>query len=400
MKKVGLIVAVILLAPSIHSAYYDLLPKGVRAFGFRRVIANNISEKFNDRGLLQSYGPKIDLSGDSLKGLSSAVDVYLNALQTGETSDNSDMTLGEYEMKADVDVKVDAFGLGYGVTRWISVYAFVPYYAAKVDLTLTQTRGPQYRHVITDEATQSGVILKQMPDIDSKLVNAVVQDYYGYEPIGDWNARGFGDLEVGLMFNPIKRDTWGIGVQVGTVAPTGRVDDSNNIQDFGFGDGQWDLFLESGFGYAQSDRLQFDLWTRYTHQLPYDANIRQPEDPDYPISLLRANSRIKLGDLFQVWAQQTFKLNSFLNFSFGYQYDSKKEDDYTSAYPKSDLFWEIRTQSYSQSYKLTLESQSLDLFKSEKFPIPALLTATYQENFSARNTPHLKRINLEMKVFF
>src|SRR5690606_15933649 len=79
-----------------------------------------------------------------------------------------------------------------------------------------------------------------IPGATGSLMQSVVVNTFKYDEVGSWQGSGYGDLEMGAMYRLVDKGTWGMAVTSGFVAPTGRQDDPDILQDIGFGDGQWD----------------------------------------------------------------------------------------------------------------------------------------------------------------
>jgi hypothetical protein len=391
MKKVIVVLISLSLGVKAWGSYFNTLPKGVRALVYHHARTNEIQGRYTETGSYNNYDIAADITGDSLRGINSAIDLYLDGLSSEQYENFS---LGSYQGSAQVEVIVNALGVGYGLTDKLTTYFFTPHYKANVKVDVKRTKGSNYADM------DASVNIDGIPDIDNRMIQSVIVNYYGYRPLGTWSANDFGDTELGFMYRPTSAKRWGILLDFGVIAPTGRRDDPDILQDFGFGDGQWDLFLEAGSGLVAWDFLNLDGWVRYTYQLPFINTIRMPEDPEFPITARKGRAEIKLGNKFSGNVMGSFILNSIFSMSVQYMFDYKQEDNYTSAYSDSDSYWESNTESVGHSYKVTLETTSVKLFQKKIFAVPLTIYTSYQKNFSGKNTPRVGRFDLEFRLFF
>ncbi len=380
---------------NVQAAYFATLPKGVRAAVFHHLFTDRINGTFDMTGAYSSLKMVADINADSLYGIDSSIDSYLDDLRTNNPDDYAAFSLGRYEIDAEAQVHVNALGVGYGLTDRLTIYFFTPHYSADVNLDVQKTKSENYDALVAD----MGIDLENMPDIDNRMIQSVIVNYYGYKPLGSWRGKDFGDTELGFMYRPVQGKRWGLLVTPGVIIPTGREDDQDMLQDFAFGDGQWDIFLELGGGFEWK-HIAFDLWGRYTHQLPVTKTIRLPESQSVPLTRRTGKARIKLGDKLQANIQGSFILNSIFTMSILHTFEYKFEDDYDSGYKEADAYWEGNTETVAQSYKITLETTTIKLFKREIFWIPLTLYFSYQRNYAGKNTPFYTRYDFEFRLFF
>ncbi|TNE95367.1 MAG: hypothetical protein EP326_15330 [Deltaproteobacteria bacterium] len=371
-------------------AYYTTLPKGVRNLTYRFVVTNEITGSYNTAGDYEGYNINANITADVIKGLSTAVDTYLNGLST---SDYNSFSFGTFEGKATSKVMAHAFGGGYGITDNITVYGFIPFYDAVVDLNLVRTAKGRNN-------VGSSISLENLPDIDVRIIQNLFVNYYKYQPLGKWEATGWGDAELGTMWSYYKKKNHGAMMIFGVVAPTGREDNPDILQDINFGDGQWDIFLENGGGYRPGNLVSFDAFFRYTYQLPYNKTIRLPESEAFPITSRTGDAKIDLGDKFLVNSQANFHLSDEWTTSFIYLYELKGKDNYQSAYAEADAILEKDTKFKSHTFRLNVNFSTVSLYKKKQFVAPLDVNAAVQSIVGGTNTPKYERFDLELRMFF
>src|SRR5690606_21301949 len=157
-------------------------------------------------------------------------------------------------------------------------------------------------------------------DVTAGVIQSAITNEFGYKPIGNWHGKGFGDLETGLMINAIDKGTWGLLVYPGVVLPTGRVDDADNLQDLGFGDGQFDIFGEVASAYVFDETLTLGTTFRYTYQAPTNKELRVPDSADLSVSSQTGNFDVKYGDRFDFMLNTTYHMNNWVSFTPVYRY--------------------------------------------------------------------------------
>lgn len=386
------LVLLILIAPPSHGAYFSTLPKGVRAAVFHHLITDEIKGTFDMDGAYNSLKMVADINAGSLYGIDASIDAYLDGL---DAASYDAFTLGTYEVDASAQVHVNALGIGYGLTNRVTAYFFTPHFSADVNIDVNKTKVENYDAILLG----TGVSAANLPSINNRMVQSVIVNYYGYKPLGNWLGKDFGDTEIGFMYRPVRGKSWGLLVTPGIIAPTGREDDQDMLQDFAFGDGQWDAFLEVGAGFEWRS-IAFDLWGRFTYQFPTHKDIRQPESVDVPVTSRKGRSYIKLGNKMSANVQGHIILNSLFTLSVLHTFEYKYKDNYESIYPEADTYWESNTEVLAQSYKLTLETTTVKLFKKEIFWVPLTLYLSYQRNYAGKNTPYYSRYDLEFRLFF
>lgn len=373
-----------------QAGYYDVLPKGVRNFTYRFIQTGKVGGSYNSSGKFEGYNVNAKINADSLRGIISAVDTYLDTLSA---ADYAAFSFGTFEGSALSKVSAHAFGLGYGLTNRLTVYAFIPYYQAVVDLNLKRTENGRNNVGTT-------IQIEDLPDVDARLIQSLFVNYYGYRPLGKWEANDFGDTEFGGMYQLTKGRRGGMLTTFGFVAPTGRQDDSNTLQDIGFGDGQWDAFFELGGGYRFNAWWSTDAWARYTYQFPFQKTERLPDSLTFPVTSRSGNVKINPGNKYQLNFQNTLHWSDQWTTSLLYTYDNKNLDDYQSEFAISDQYLESNTNETTHTARINLGFSTVSLYKRKKFIAPMDLNIAGQSIFAGVNVPKYERYDFELRLYF
>lgn len=381
-----------LLSTEISAAYYNTLPKGVRNFTYRHVRITNIEGDYNKNGVLEPFNFEADINADALKETGiAAVTQYLGTLTTDEYNEFS---FGTFETSATSLVVVNAFGLGFGVTDSVTFYAFVPHYNAEVNLNLKRTKEGR-KNVGTT------VSIENLPDIDEQIIQSLFVNYLGYKPLGTWRAQNFGDTEFAVMYRLSNYKRKGHMLTVGAVAPTGREDDPDILQDIAFGDGQWDAFLEYGGGYRFKPGFSVDSWLRFTYQFPYKKNIRLPESSSGEFLTTRKGvAEIDLGERIEFNIESSALITPQWTLSTLYQFMYKTKDLFKSEFDDANNILEENTEEVSHTFQVKGSYSTVNLFKKKKFFLPANLNLYSRYIFAGKNISKYARFDAELQFFF
>src|SRR5262245_20151690 len=78
----------------------------------------------------------------------------------------------------------------------------------------------------------------------------------GFKRFESQTNEGIGDIEAGFRYQYLKTEDWRLAVTAGVRAPTGKVDDPDNLLDYGLGTGAWALLF-----HLNQDYIVSNLWT-------------------------------------------------------------------------------------------------------------------------------------------
>lgn len=376
-----------------NAAYYDVLPKGVRNISYQYTKTGEINGRYTNSGNLQGYNVSANINADAIKGVNAAVDTYLGTLSA---QDYAAFSFGTFQGNAASKVTVQGLGGGYGITDKVTIYGFIPFYSATVDMNITRTDNGR-------KNVGGAITLENLPDVDVRLIQSLFVNYYQYKPLGKWKADDFGDAEMGIMFQLKKWKNAGALMNVGFVAPTGREDDPDILQDIAFGDGQWDAFFEYGVGYSfkgSLSDLSIDLWNRFTYQFPFEAEIRLPDSSTFPVTANKGLAKINFGYKSQYNIQGNYQFSDQWSSTVTYTFELKAKDNYQSNKSVSDQILEDSTDRISHTGKISFGYSTLNLYQQKKFFIPISFNLGVQTIFAGKNTPKYERADFQMRLFF
>jgi len=394
---------------SAFSAYHDTLPKGVRTFVYKRVQTDEVLGSYDDQGQFESLDQVFSLDAS----LASDIDEFkATVTEMKELAPDAydKFSIGEFKLGAKANINADAFALGWGISDRITVYSFIPYMRASVQMDLKKTQENTYQEVgnrlrsnIDCPECQSiaQAVSEDIPNVTEENFQSIIVDELGYKPLGTWEGRGFGDAEIGIIYNFYKTVTGGSAAALGAVAPTGRVDNPDILQDLSFGDGQWDVFAELGGAKSFFDGLiTLNAFSRFTYQIQSEKRLRVPFAKGLAISDSTGLFTEKLGNIILGSTYAEFRVLPYLYINPGFSYEKRFSSSYESSYANANNFLADNSDLERFSYKLQLELTTIGLYKNKKFPLPGKLIFGYQNTFKGTNTPKVSQLEAEVRLFF
>lgn len=405
--KIILFLFSLVVTTQVHAQYYKTLPKGVRLGVVRNVQTSNIDSEFNRNKSENPLSYEIDASATNLEGIDDErVKAILDILKQYPEAYNN-LSGGSYKISANAQMNIMGYGMAYGITDIVTAYTALPMYDARVKMKYRRTKGNTFQDTAEllqgepdDEAGTIGNIVEELPDIDGALIQSLVTNTFNYNEVGDWQGQGPGDLEFGILYNFHTAYDYGLLLTFGGVAPTGYVDDPDTLQDVGFGDGQWDAFVEFGGSYIFNSRFVTNSWLRYTHQFAADKRLRIPIDQEVNAGSETGTFNEKLGDKIMFDLDVDYIPSDWYNFNIAYVYEYIGESSYESQYGEANDYLAFNSDSSSHNIRLKAELNSVNKFTQNEFAIPAQIKFFYQTMVGGYNTPKVDRYEIEFRMFF
>jgi hypothetical protein len=394
-----------------HSQYNVTLTKGVRMIFNRYVQTNDISSSFDSNASLNRYTYEFEASAENLEGIDNeTIQSTLDLLRNNYGQAYTALSLGSYKMDVSARMRVNAYGGAYGITDKLTGYFGLPIYNANIQMNYTRTKPNTYAEVQQifngyandDFAGVLNSAIENMYDIDGPTIQNLVTSQYGYAPLGSWEAQGPGDLEFGLMYAFDKLDRYGSGMMltVGGVAPTGYVDDPDVIQDIGFGDGQWDAFVEYGGSYFLRPNVALSAFARYTYQFGAEKELRFAENRDDFLTDRTGSFYEKLGDRFLFSLGPEWIVNDWISIYPSYEYHNMGEATYFSDNLLANEYLAQDTGASSHQFRVQMQVSSVQPFLKGKFLLPLQMRFAYQSVVDGINTPKSDRFEVDFRMFF
>ncbi len=387
--------------------YYDTLPKGVHMAIYRNIKTSEISSTYDNKNQNSPLSFTIEADTKFLTELDSG-DILGNLKEISAEAYDI-LNLGTYHMDIKANVNADVLGMAYGITDKLTLYAGIPIYKAEVKVNYKRLKSNNYAEVqnilLADknnpQAQALGATVGELADFDISSIQSIFQDELGYEPLGSWSGSGLGDIETGFILQLFNEKKWGSAFSAGAVLPTGYVDDPDIIQDFGFGDGQYDVFAEFGFGYSISPEIQIDNFARITYQFASEKELRVPYSQQAStISDRKAVFREKLGTKIDYTALAEWKINDWFEFSPSYLINYQSKATYDSPFTQANSFLAHNSDSVSHSIRLSSTLTTITPFLKKKFLAPMQFKFHYQKLIDGRNIPDSDRVEFEFRMMF
>jgi hypothetical protein len=403
----SLVIFQVLSTSIAHAAYFDTLPKGVRVFDYKNIMARNVNSSFNQTQQATPYSYSINLNAKLLSEIPQAA-YYMNDLKAKSLNAYNMFSVGEYNVSAKADMNVQTFGLGYGINNKLTLYAGVPFYKAKVNINYNRSASNNYAQVAQalhndgrdDLAGVYENVIENMFDFNASFFQSLVVDQYNYQPVGNWEGAGFGDMEIGAMYQVINHTYGGLAATLGVSLATGKVEDPSIIQDIGFGDGQNDVFFELGGGLYLSNRLVLNSFFRYTHQLADTRELRVPTNGSFTLSDQTGSFDFKLGDKLYYNINAEYSTSDWNTFRIGYELNTQDESKYDSQYTAANQILSQNTDILSHSVRLGHTFSTVNLFKKGKFMVPGSVDISYLHMMTGRNTAKADRLEIHFRMYF
>lgn len=395
---------------SVHAQYYKTLPKGVRAAVYRNIQTSDINSTYNKSSSLNPISYRINVNSQTIAGIEDpTVAGIFNYVEQVYPEGFSKLSAGAFKISGSARLNVDAYGLAYGISDKVTFYGALPIYKADVKMKYKRTKQNNFSEVADLYSTETGndlaqgfgSIFENTPDlISGSTIQNLITENYGYRELGDWSGQGPGDLELGIMYNFLERDTYGLMVTAGTIAPTGKQDDPDILQDIPFGDGQWDAFVEFGGGYRLQERIFLNSYARYTYQFASQKELRIPGGMDNSLSDSKGSFREKLGNKLLLDVDADYQYSDWINFNAAYIFENIDQATYESSYGEANDWLANNTDSSSHNLRFKAEVTSVSAFMQEKFLLPAQIKFFYQTTLQGVNTPKVDRYEVEFRMFF
>lgn len=382
-----------------------VLPKGVRSVNIR-TVETEIDQTTDGSGKRvplaeplnqQLTFKKIAQGEDGLKAEQLRAFLTSNAFAEDES-------VGEFTADLKGHISVVAPITSYGVTDRLTLAVAIPIYTAQTSIavgfqpnetaaaflaTLARTENNQ-----TAAAHEAGAKLNNaVGELNTKLASN------GYRELEDWEAQGIGDMTIAAKQRFLDMTRIGGATTMGVVAPTGRTDDPDILNDIAFGDGQWDIFGQLAFDQEIADRVVLNQHGKYTVQLPGDKNVRAVT-ADEEIEVQYTETRFKLGDKIDAGTSIVWEPRFGLVTGIGYTYFRKYGDVYRELNPATKVELEEDTDQVAHNGEAVLGYSTVPLYQAGSFAVPLELKLSYTKQFVSKNMPVSDLAQLDFSLFF
>ena len=382
-----------------------VMPAHIRRLTLR-VVTTSIADKTSSNGSNVGLANPLEKNltyRDIIKGEKDPVKKSLTAGFIDYQKADRGQAIGTF--RGDIKTRVTVFApvFTYGLTDRVTLAAALPIYNMATSVGLgfqANQNGQNFLGLLANNTNNQTASAREAAE---KINNAVgrlndkLQDN-GYRRLNNWQATGLGDLQIlgkGLLSDA---DFLRVAMTGGVVAPTGRIDDPDNLLDKGFGDGQWDLFAKAALDQPLADTgLTVNEYASYVLQLPGQKTVRLVTE-DETIEVDKRRVAYKLGDKIEAGTSLQYASTSGFSTGAGYNYHFKFTDIYKAG--ASSKILQRDTLESSHEAELELAYSTVPAFQRKQIAVPMETKLSYKRQLASRNMPVTHFIQLDTGIFF
>ena len=383
----------------------DVLPKGVKKVGLTSNFFLPVQDRYNEEG------DKEPLATDFNEVLGGNIFPELSAIESAFGMPSGSANIGTSVVDFEYNFTEITFDFQYGLTDKLTVGLSAPYrffknkVSARVDTTkATVGLNPAYG----TPADKFGVPVipvavggVQNDDAATEFVLQTLEQGYGYDRLEDVSQQGFLDISLGGRYQYFKNETWRLAVTAGVKVPTGKVDDPDNLADFGFGSGTWTPFVNLNQDYVGIKNLVLNGTLRYNLLLPHKETLRVLISPDRPITADKEEVDRDLGDVMELECSGVYSLRRDLTASALYRYVHSLKDEVSGTQGFNYAALEEDTDITEHVGIIGLSYSTLPLYQEKKFPVPLEFGISYRNRFAGKNNVNASQyVGLTLGVYF
>lgn len=412
-----------------HADDAIVLPRGVSRVSIASIFYLPFDKRYGPDGKVE------DIATDFNTSLNSRIFpalAPLSPLVAGMAS------LGDTNVSFEYDITIMYFDIGYGITDRLTAGVRIPYWwlTNTVNGRLNSGPGSSANVGLNPFFGRPG----QPPLIPLArggvpLTTEDVQQFigpglpgipgFGFKRFDSFSDHGLGDMEAGFRYQYLRTDAWLLAFTGGARFPTGRVDDPDNLTDYGFGSGAYALLFRLNNDYAISS-----LWKgthdstaeetlggrapgtvpgtvvlngtiRYDLVLPDKQVKRVPDRVNNPLTANKENVSRDLGDIIELEASAKYNFLTGFTFSSLYKYGFKLQDHASGNKGFAYSSLEDETDYTEQIFIVGLAYSTFPLYLQKKFPLPLTTSLSYRNRFAgSNNVSKSEYIGLGLEVLF
>ncbi len=341
-----------------------------------------------------------------------------------------DPSLGRSIVDFEKDAVITNVLISYGVTDKLSLGLKIPYWdfktKVKTDLdksSATMVKNLYYKNpagpfdpddlssLYYSELAPAAVLSNLPPafalssdQIEQLKLNPenilnLLSEKYGYKRLETWSGSGIGDIDLALKYKYFQSDHWRFGLQGGVRFPTGREDDPDNLADYGFGGGNYDLFLAFQNDFIGIKNLVLNGTVRYTNQLPDKETLRTPENVNQPLTDKKERVDRDQGDIWETELSVMYSFTSGfgLNATYGAFF---KDKDSVKGESGHIAALEDETRQTGHTLLVGASYNNLSRFQQKRARVPFQIALSYRDRFDGKNMNKADYYSVKGSVFF
>lgn len=383
----------------------EVLPKGVKKVGLSSNFFLPIEKRYDESG------DKEPLAADFNQVLDRNIFQEFALLEAALGMPSGSAILGTSVVDYEYHITEITLDFQYGLTDRLSAGISIPYrffknkVSTKVD-TAGATMGINMAYGTAGDSFGVPIIpiaaggVKD-DSLATEFAQQTLEQNYGYDRIDDVSQNGVLDMSVGGRYQYFNSENWRLAVTGGVRIPTGKVDDPDNLADFGFGSGTWTPFLNLNQDYIGIKNLVLNATFRYSLVLPHEETLRVPESADQPITANKEKVDRNIGDSIELEFSGTYKLRPDLTASLLYRYGYWMKDNISGDLGYNYESLEEGTNCSEHIGIVGISYSTLSLFTEKKFPVPIEVGVFYRNRFAGKNEALASQyIGLNLGVYF
>ncbi len=385
----------------------QVLPKGVVSLSIKPQFYFTVQDRFDPDGHEEKLG--VDYNAV----LDSTVFPQLALLENALHLPAGSAVIGRSVVSIERDFTLIDTTLAYGITERLSCGLKIPYWFVKntVDAGLDASHATVGKNAGlntlaplsvpgTVPLTPRDVINLLGAGLDINGDGLIDLKGYGYKRFGTKSQDGVSDLEGAFKYQYLRTPKWQLAASFAAIFPTGEIDDTDDLVDYGFGNGVWGLIVGVNNDFTPVKDLLLDLTLRYKLYFSDSLVLRVPEDVNEPITSHKVTVDRDIGDVFELEASAGYTFREGWTASFLYKYGVGLRNKVTGPSGLDYSSLEDETDFVEHVGIIGLTYSTISLFQAKKCPLPFTLGITYRNRFAGENAYKSQYIALELSVFF
>ena len=394
-------------ASGLAQAFEDtkVLPIGVRNLSIKHVHAD-LKNKTDGEGRYQSLAKPLAKKmkfKDAIKAETGQKRKEIESfmLVNGYTEED---TLGQFNADLRGIVDVTAPVISYGVTDRLTLAVAVPIYRVKTRVEMgfvpNENAGrivAQLNDPILNQTAKGQEVAGKLTDAEGELDQKLIDN--GYEPLGEWEETGIGDITLAGKYKVYNGSVFKIASTNGFKIPTGRVDDPDILTDIPFGDGTYDFFTQLAFDQKLSGGVFFNQYVKYNYQFESSKTVRLKTDAE-PLEVDKEEVDYRLGQSVEGGISVQFEPASGVLLGTGGVYSQKDGDEYIVEAEDVQSELEKETHTKATYWEFRLGYSSVQAFQRKEAAVPYNLVFDYKKHVASIHTPNADVLSMNLALFF
>jgi hypothetical protein len=395
----------------IASAYADdanVLPKGTTSLQIEGKFYLPVTERFDADGHVE------DVATDYNANLNGNIFPALGQLESVLGLPPGSASLGRSEVSFEYNFTIVDYYVFHGVTDRLTVGVKIPYWWVKNNVTsnlntsnATVGKNAALNSIVPLEVPGTVPLTTQDvkdllgPGLDIDGDGKIDIPGFGYKKFKSFSNNGVGDIEAGFRYQYFKNENWRLAFTAGARFPTGDKTDPDSLVDYPIGSGAYGLLFRLHNDYTGVKNLVLDATFRYDHSLPFTDTRRIQPSVHEPITDIKDEVKIYLGDIIELEASGTYTFAKGVSAVALYKYGFSLKDKVKNSSGEHITSLEDETDYTEHVFKTALTYSTIPLFMEKKFPVPLDAYLEYRNRFAGSNNIFKSQyIALGLVVYF